>query len=225
LIPALGVAGLLASVPLASQQQQPPVFRSGVDLVTVDVTVLDGSGKPIEGLSADRFDVRVDDASRRVVWAEYVRHGGVAPAAATADAAAHFDSNERMNPGRLVLVAVDQNHIRRIEGRAALRAAASFIDALEPTDKVAGAPLNHGGTIQFTSDHAGVKKYLQTLTGTAVPVPAHFNIGVSEALSISDGGKTRLDQVVTRECGQKLARYENPTRIAEAEGMRDPCPV
>ncbi len=222
-IPALALSGLLTTAPLG-QQQRPPVFRSGVDLVTVDVTVLDGSGKPIEGLSADRFDVRVDDTSRRVVWAEYVRHA-VAPATATADAAAHFDTNEGTNPGRLVLVAVDQDHIRRIEGRAALRAAASFIDALEPTDRVAGVPLQHGGSIQFTSDHASVKKYLQTLTGTAVAVPAHFHIGLSESLAISDGSRTRLDQVVTRECGRKLGQLENPARIAEAEGMRDPCPV
>jgi len=214
------IGGLLL-VPLSAQQ--PAVFRSGVDLITVDVTVLDGSGKPVDGLGADRFDVRVDDAVRRVVWAEYVRHQ-LTPLHA-ADSSDHFNTNEGMNPGRLVLVAVDQTHIRRIEGRAALRAAASFIDALEPTDRVAGAPLNHGGTIQFTSDHASVKRYLQTLTGTAVPVPAHFRIGLSEALTISDGSRTRLDQVVTRECGQPLGRLENPARIAEADGMRDPCPV
>ncbi len=213
------IAGLL--VPLGAQQ--PPVFRSGVDLVTVDVTVLDGSGRPVEGIGADRFDVRVDGVPRRVVWAEYVRHH--TKPLAPADSSPHFDTNEGMNPGRLVLVAVDQAHIRRIEGRSALRAAASFIDALEPTDRVAGAPLTHGGAIQFTSDHASVKTYLQTLTGTAVPVPAHFNIGLSEALAISDGSRTRLDQAVLRECGTKLSRLENPARIAEAEGMRDPCPV
>jgi VWFA-related protein len=213
------IAGLL--VPLGAQQ--PPVFRSGVDLVTVDVTVLDGSGRPVEGIGADRFDVRVDDLPRRVVWAEYVRHH--TKPLASADSSLHFDTNEGMNPGRLVLVAVDQAHIRRIEGRSALRAAASFIDALEPTDRVAGAPLTHGGAIQFTSDHASVKTYLQTLTGTAVPIPAHFNIGLSEALAISDGSRTRLDQAVLRECGTKLSRLENPGRIAEAEGMRDPCPV
>jgi hypothetical protein len=31
--------------------------------------------------------------------------------------------------------------------------------------------------------------------------------------------------VVRRECGQSLARYENPARMAAAGGMRDPCPV
>lgn len=213
---------LLAGLPLASPSGQQPVFRIGIDLVTVDVTVLDRAGGPIEGLGADGFDVRVDHAPRKVVWAEYVRHR-LTPL--PADAADHFSTNESMAPGRLVLVAVDQLHVRRIEGRAALRAASSFIDALEPADRVAAAPLNHGGSIQFTDDHASVKKYLETLTGDAHPVPPHFNVGLVEALAIADGSRTKLDQVVLRECGQSLSRYENPRRLAEAEGARDPCPV
>ena len=212
---------LLAGAPLAGQQQ--PVFRTGVDLVTVDVTVLGKSGTPIEGLGADEFDVRVDNASRRVIWAEFVRQELTRPAAA--DPRDRFDTNEGQNPGRLILVAVDQTHVRRIEGRAALRAAASFIDALDPADRVAAAPVTHGGAIQFTGDHASVKRYLQTLTGEAAPVPAHFNVGLVEALAIADGSRARLDQVVLRECGQLLGRYENPRRLAEGEGVRDPCPV
>ena len=212
---------LLAGPALAWAQQ--PVFRTGVDLVTVDVTVLNGSGTPIDGLDADSFDVRVDNGPRRVVWAEYVRQPLAPPPGA--DLRGHFDTNEYKNPGRLILVAVDQTHVRRIEGRAALRAAADFIDALDPTDRVAAAPLNHGGAIEFTADHAGVKRYLQTLTGEGSAVPANFNVGLVEALAIADGSRTRLDQVVLRECGQPLGRYENPRRLAEAEGARDPCPV
>ena len=157
------------------------------------------------------------------------RLGRVRPSQLTpvpqSDLRGHFDTNEGKNAGRLILVAVDQTHVRRIEGRAALRAAADFIDALEPADRVAAAPLNHGGAIQFTGDHASVKRYLQTLTGEASPVPAHFNVGLVEALAIADGSRTRLDQVVLRECGQPLGRYENPRRLAETEGVRDPCPV
>jgi VWFA-related protein len=218
----IAASGLLLAGPGLAWQQQ-PVFRTGVDLVTVDVTVLDDSGAPIDGLGADSFDVRVDNTPRRVVWAEYIRQEGT-PFPGS-DLRGHFDTNEGKNAGRLILVAVDQTHVRRIEGRAALRAAADFIEALEPADRVAAAPVNHGGAIQFTADHASVKRYLQTLTGEAAAVPAHFNIGLVEALAIADGSRTRLDQVVLRECGQPLGRYENPRRLAEAEGARDPCPV
>ena len=212
----------LAIVAMLFAAQQ-PVFRSGVELVTIDVTVMDKRGEPLEGLGADRFDVTVDGAPRRVVWAEFVRHRS-APLA-TATAADHFTTNEGAEPGRIVLIAVDQMHIRRVEGLAALRAASNFIDALDRSDRVAAAPVNHGGAIQFTTEHAVVKRQLQRLTGEAQGTPVHYKIGLTEALAIADGSRTRLDQAVLRECGEPLGRYENLRRLAEGEGLKDPCPV
>ena len=206
-----------------AQDRQAPVFRSGVDLVTVDVTVIDGKSDPIEGLSADRFEVSVDGTPRRVVWAEFVRQGGTPLAApSTTD---HFTTNEGTDAGRIVLIAVDAIHIRRVEGLAALRAASNFVDALDRSDRVAAVRINDGAPIQFTTDHATVKRQLQRLTGEASFMPAHFKIGLVESLAIADGSRTVLDQVVVRECGQPLGRFENLARLAEANGVRDPCPV
>ncbi len=202
---------------------QQTVFRSGVDLVTVDVSVVDSKGTPVTGIGADRFDVRVDGLRRRVVSAEYVPHQ---PTRFKVDeGSAHFSSNETARPGRLIMVAVDQMHIRRVEGLAALRAVGSFLDALDPSDRAAAAPLSHVGPIQFTDDHAAVKRYVETLAGTASPMPAHFNLGLTEALAISEGSRTWLDRAVLRECGEPVGRIENPARVAAAEGLRDPCPV
>jgi hypothetical protein len=47
---ALSTATVLAALPM---QQKPPVFRGGVDLVTVDVAVLDKQGVPIAGAPHD----------------------------------------------------------------------------------------------------------------------------------------------------------------------------
>jgi VWFA-related protein len=202
--------------------QQPPVFRSGVDVITVDVTVLDRTGTPIEGLTADQFEVKVSGEPRRVLWSEFVPHrskplpGGPS---------ASFSSNEHIEPGRLVMFAVDQLHIRRVEGLAALRAAANFIDALEPSDMIAAAPLDHGGRIEFTTDHATVKRSLMGLTGEAAAVPWHYNIGLSEAVALAEGSRIQLDLVVRRECGEPLGRAESLQRIAENAAIRNPCPV
>ena len=212
---------LFAAASLSAQQA--PVFRSGVDLVTVDVTVVDGRGDPIEALGADRFDVTVDGTPRRVVWAEFIRHR-TAPLAAAAPSD-HFATNEGAEPGRIILIAVDPMHIRRVEGLAALRAASNFVDALDPSDRIAAVRLNDAAPIQFTTEHATVKRQLQRLTGEASFMPAHFRIGLVESLAIADGSRTILDQVVLRECGQPLGRYENLGRLAENNGMRDPCPV
>ena len=207
----------------AGIRSQQTVFRSGVDLVTVDVSVVDGQGSPIQDLGAERFDVRVDGLKRRVVWAEYVPHQPTA--VRPLESSVQFSTNENARPGRLIMVAVDQMHIRRVEGLAALRAVGAFLDALDPADRAAAAPLTHLGPIQFTGDHAAVKRYVETLAGTASPMPAHFNIGLTEALAISEGSKTWLDRAVLRECGEPLGRYENPARVAANEGIRDPCPV
>lgn len=60
---AVGASGLLSGVLLVAQQQ--PVFRSRVDLVTVDVSALDREGRPIQGLGPDDFTARTI-SSRRV---------------------------------------------------------------------------------------------------------------------------------------------------------------
>ena len=214
------LALLVASeTPLA---QQAPKFRSRVDLVTVDVAVLNASGQPVLGLTAEDFELSVDGSNRRVAWAEFVAHRSAAPASITAD---HFSSNEGLNAGRLVMIAVDQAHIRRVEGMAALRAAAKFIDTLDPEDRVAVTSLRQVSTIEFTREHAVAKRHLDGMTGSATPPQLFYNVGLSESLAISEGARLTLDQVVRRECGAPLGRITDLRRLAEREGPADSCPA
>jgi VWFA-related protein len=219
-----GVALLAALlVPLGAQQQ--PVFRSRVDIVTVDAAVLDRAGRPIEGLKAEDFRLEVDGKPRRLVSAQYVPYRTSAVEhAATAGTSAI--SNEHVPTGRVILVAVDQANIRRVEGRSALRAAANFVDALDPADRVAAVAIDDVAPIHFTNDRPHVKRVLEMLTGRAMSMAFEFNLGLSEALAVSTGNRTRLNEVVLRECGQPLWRLEDMQRIASTEGLgRDPCPV
>src|SRR5688572_9716058 len=64
-----------AATPAQGQTDSAPTFRAGVDLVTVDVTVLDRNGRPIEDLKPEDFTVKIDGTSRRVVAAELVKAG------------------------------------------------------------------------------------------------------------------------------------------------------
>ena len=43
--------------------QTPPVFRGGIDLVQVDVSVLDRDHRPVRDLTAADFTLRVGDMS------------------------------------------------------------------------------------------------------------------------------------------------------------------
>lgn len=221
------VALALTLAAAAAQQgaaQQAPVFRSRVDMVTVDAAVIDGEGRPIEGLRVSDFRLEVDGKPRRIISAQYVpyRTAKVEEGAPTDPAVA---SNEHVATGRVILVAVDQGNIRRIEGRAALKAAAAFIDALDPADRVAAVAVDDVTPIEFTNDRPHVKRVLNLLTGRIVPLVQEYNLGLSEALAIGDGSRTRLSETVIRECGESLWRIESPARIAETEGAKDPCPM
>ena len=56
--------GVLVVVAIASSvllpAQQAPTFRSGIELIEVDATVIDGDGNPIPDLQAADFSVTVD---------------------------------------------------------------------------------------------------------------------------------------------------------------------
>ena len=96
-----------------AQPPQPPRFRTSVEVTSIDVAVVDGQGKPLMNLAPADFTVRVDGKARSVVSAEWVPL-----AAATAESQAlprvpdGYTSNESSAGGRLIVIAVDEPHIR-----------------------------------------------------------------------------------------------------------------
>ena len=61
-----------APTPLHSQQTQPPpAFKSGVDLLTLQTSVLDKDGRPITDLTPADFTVTVAGKPRKVLFARY----------------------------------------------------------------------------------------------------------------------------------------------------------
>jgi VWFA-related protein len=203
---------------------QHPIFRASTDLVTVDATVLGRDGRPAIGLGPDDFVLSVDGRPRRLISAEFVTQEPTSPRDATLPSH-HFTSNEGDNLGRQVIVAVDDMHIRRLEGRPAMAAAGRFLDRLDPMDRAAVTTLSRLGTLQFTRDRAALKRQLDVIVGATDPVRLLLNIGLAEALEIADGGRARLAEVVLRECGRSLATYTNPARAASDAGAdRNDCP-
>ena len=72
----------LPCVPVAAQEQAPqeqapqaPTFRTGVDLISIDVSAVDSRGRPVDGLLAPEFSVKVDGQPRRVVSVQQVKYG------------------------------------------------------------------------------------------------------------------------------------------------------
>ena len=194
------------SAALAAQTaQQSPTFRAGVDLIEVDVTVVDGDSYPITDLQASDFVVTIDGESRRVAQAQYVSLQPPAASERVAPPAAEeifSSSNTDQAPGRLVLIAVDEESILFGEGRHVMRAAGEFVDSLHPADRVGLAAIPHGVHIDFTSDHDRVRREVESLSGLGErPHLRRLDIGVWEAYQI-DVYKDRRTQtkVLAREC-------------------------
>jgi VWFA-related protein len=222
LLAGVAAAAGLAAAGLAAAGQ--PTFRSGIDLVTVDAAVHAADGRPISSLGPDDFRIEVDGKPRPVVSAQFVSLD-TSDTWRRAVAAGHFSSNEGVDSGRTIVVAVDEAHIRRLEGKHALVAATRFIEALPPADRVAVVGLSSADRFTLTRDRAALRRHLESLTGIGDPLVQQLNLGVSEALEIAEGSRARLADAVLRECGRALTEYVSAARAADdAAGARDACP-
>jgi VWFA-related protein len=170
----VAAAALIAAQTALAQDQQPQRFQSGVEVVTVDVTVVDGDGRPVLDLRPADFSVEVDGERRRVVSAEWIALTPTTPAAAAVQTAAGaaavpepYTSNESALPGRFIMLLVDRANIR-FEGMNAHRAATEgFIDGLQPSDRLSVVAAGYGAapSVPFTTDHRRVKRALTSIAG------------------------------------------------------------
>ncbi len=211
--------------------QGTPTFRSGVDLVTVDAAVHDADGRPVSALTADDFRLEVDGRPRPLISAQFVATActncadSVSSVAFSSAPSEHFSTNEGADVGRIIVIAVDEAHIRRLEGKHALVAATRFIEALPPADRVAVVGLSSADRFTLTLDRVALRRHLESLTGIGDPLTQQLNLGVSEALEIAEGSRARLADAVLRECGRALTEYVSTARAADdAGGARDACP-
>jgi VWFA-related protein len=206
-----GAALVLALGVRAASQQ--PIFRARVEVVVVDVSVVDGDGRPVQGLQAGDFVVSIDGRPRRVASATFVAHAkpGAAsqPAAAQPAAAVRpaFSSNEDITaPGRMILLLVDQENIRAGAGQYAMRAAARFVDQLQPADRVGLLAFPTGPRAEITADHRAVKDALGRIVGQQSAPLLSTSLSLSEAFAIDNGDSQALEQVVQRECAGETAQ-------------------
>jgi hypothetical protein len=223
------VISLLAWLALATQawgQDQRPRFQAGVDITSVDVSVVDGNGRPVQGLTPADFNVRIGGAARRVVTADWVpltaTAGRAGSVAAIPDS---FTSNLNATPGRIILIAIGQQNIR-FGGAIPIRdALAAFVDRLQPSDRVGLMILGRGGqSVPFTADRQAVKAALARVAGQKIVVAAfRHQIAMWEALAIHQDDNEVYRAAVMRECGADPAastggRSCNAAEICPSEG-------
>jgi len=177
---------------------QQPTFRAGIDLVTVDVTVLTRGGDPRTDLTRSDFIVSVDGRQRPIVSARLVRTSATADAQPPAGVQpAAPDAAER----RVIVLVVDRDHIPVGEGQNMLEAAATFVDQLPADDRLALWTLPYSsGALRFAEDRQELKGRLRLAVGTYRPPQGPWIVGRDEAVRAADSFPGALAAIIAREC-------------------------
>jgi VWFA-related protein len=216
----LGGAGRAQTPPLAQapppatpqqpedNQQVPPVsFEVGVELVTVDVSVVDRDGRPVRGLTKDDFELEVDGAPRPIASAQFVEQSARTGPVVNEQ----YSTNEGAAGGRLIMLVVDQGNIRAGASTAFVRAASRLLDDIGPGDRVALAVIPGGRVIDFTPHIASVRMALQRAVGSMPPYESRresYNISTAEAMAYDRGETQIITEIALRECPATISALE-----------------
>jgi VWFA-related protein len=216
----VAIAGLLAAVTMAGVHAQDQVtFRSGVDLVRMDVRVLDAAGRPITDLRQDEITVTEGGDTLPVVSFLRVTE----PAEAFVDAAARavtaeVSSNEAFPRGHLYLLVFDQAHITPGNEQRVRLAAEQFIRRdVRPADRVAlFAVPGPGPQVGFTADRTRIIDELSKVQGVyqRVATTPFGNVPVYDAHRITQGDERLIADTIqrlTNEGGGDLLGVGNAT--------------
>ena len=134
---AVAGVGLVAAVATAMAQQPPApqtTFRSGVDLVTIDVVATRANGAPVHDLTADDFEVFEDGVPQKVQTFQFI---DLSSQSAVRPLPPGIASNE-VEPGGLFVVVLDEVGLQADDVSQARRVAERFFkEAVLPNDYVA----------------------------------------------------------------------------------------
>ena len=191
---------------LSAQQQAPPTFRSGVSLVTVDVSVLDKDGKPVPGLQIGDFEIKLNGKVRPVKVATFMEAAAeLGPAAAAivpkpppAAEGAREGTQVFTNEGviaaqkqrgedRVFVLLIDDLSFAPMRGRSLFQAAKTFINNLPATDVVGLAMTSGVAAINPTTDRTKVRAVLDRAAGEATDFQSLTPIGSEGANADADG--------------------------------------
>jgi VWFA-related protein len=150
---------VLAAAHTGAQSPQPPdpqtIFRTGVDLVRLDVSVLDKNRQPIHGLRAEDFTVLADGQPQPVVAFAAVDIPSPPPVAAgwMREVGSDVVTNQ-LDLRRIVVILMDDGMSAPDDGvpNAAKQIARGVIERLGPNDLAAVVFTLPGKAQNFTTD-------------------------------------------------------------------------
>jgi len=190
LLVVLLAAGLVTFAPPAEDQTrtQPPVFRAGVDVVQLEVSVLDNERRPVRGLTAADFAVLEDGERQPVVDVQEVVLDDGATEPVWARAASTDVATNDLADRRLIAIVMDDlrccyDPMPLPDGRRlsdpwaisnAIGTARHIVDALGPKDLATVALTREARPVQpFTRErealHATIARFAPMSEGGCLP--------------------------------------------------------
>ena len=247
--PAVIAAGCLAVVfslsvnaPLAEQAdraqqpqpgQQTPVFRAGIDLVHLDVSVLDKDRRPVRGLTEKDFTITEDDQFQPIVAfsAVDVPESVPKPVAWSGRAPVDVQSNEGASDpeGRLFVLLMDDALIPPDPDalKNASDIARKFIDRVTPVDRVAIVFSNAGRNQNFTNDRARLLRAIETMKSGAAQHLGGWNTArdpnapvikdIADYLESSPAGPEMDPDIIFRQASMRTLREVAETLISSPQ--------
>lgn len=207
----LVAAYFAGAIAIASAQQAPPdtgkTFRSGVDVVRLDVSVLDQNRVPIRGLTAADFTVVEDGRPQPIIAFDAVDLPNYRSARASwmRDIAPDVVSN-RFNAQRVMVILLDDFGVPLDPSAVQFskNIARATIDQLGPADLAAVVyTFTRSKGQEFTTDRARLLAAVDRFTSSAAPleVPPRVN---SRADSPSQPAASSFGPAGARVCGDCL---------------------
>jgi VWFA-related protein len=149
---------------------QPPVFRTGINFVRVDVIVSDKAGNPVGDLKPEDFEITEQGKPQKVETFKLVSlDGGLMTAEPPRQIRTDYDeeSEAARDDVRLFAIFLDDYHVTRNNSMAARQQVARFVETqLGPSDMIGLMyPLEPIASVRMTRNHDAVAKGINQFLG------------------------------------------------------------
>jgi VWFA-related protein len=156
----------------STDAQQPPIFRTGINFVRVDVIVTDKNGNAVEDLKPGDFEIVEQNKPQKIETFKLISlDGGLIPGPDGPPRQIRTDDDEESEASRddvrLFAIFLDDYHVRRESSLGARNQIARFVETqLGPSDMVGLMyPLEPIGAVRMTRNHDAIVKGIQQFDG------------------------------------------------------------
>ena len=157
--------------PPAGQDPQRPIFKAGINFVSVDVIVSDKNGNPILDLKPEEFSVSEDGKAQKIEQFSVVKIDPLAQVEGPTNGPIRSQQDEQREAARpevrLFTILLDDYHVRRGNDMAVRKPLIDFIqNQLAPADMVAIMyPMTPVADISFTRNRDSLISAIEKFEG------------------------------------------------------------